>query len=137
MQGDPVGGITVADDAVTAVHGHVEAGFLAELAGNGLFRAFARLHPAAGEFPEIAPDPGGQALLHENPARVAQHAGDHLNGRDRGPFAGYRALVHNAQMQADAEGGQGAERAARLFAADQRAQLHHGLVVLAGPAFGH
>lgn len=66
-----------------------------------------------------------------------QHAGDNLNGGDQGSFAGHRALIDDAQMQADAKGGKRANRAARLFTADQSAQFHDGLIMLAGFALGH
>ena len=126
----------MADDAQRGRHPDGEARFFGEFAHHGLFRRLAGLHAAAGEFPQTAPGTLGQTLLDEDAVVAGKDTGHHLDGSDLRLFARHGALMHDAQMQGRAETGQGTLAAAGLLAADQGAQLHHGLVVAAGLAFG-
>lgn len=122
-QGDPVGRVVVADDVQRAHNGDLEAYFLHPFARDGLFRRFAGLHAAAGEFPQPAPDVLFVTALDEDFPFMQEHPAHYLNLRDGGFLAGNRAFVLDAEVAAFAQPGQRAAFALGLFAAYERAQF--------------
>ena len=63
MEDHLVAGVMVDGGCYFLIDLYGEAGFFKKLADNGLFRSLPFFEPAAGEFPEAAPDIIGQPLL--------------------------------------------------------------------------